>query len=863
MKPEQSQIDLIRTAFEKMQTKEQLLHLLNEAKPMVYGKNVVPYELKQLTWHANSKLGGKRYIEFIIKKKSGADRTINAPIKGLKSIQKTLSFIIQCVFEPHNAATGFVRNKSIVDNARLHKGSKYVYNIDLKDFFPSIDQARVWKCLQLKPFNLTEEFNFKNEDENDNFISKILFQGRSIVRANPFPKTREEKILNYFIIENKIKNGFYNLALDNGSKLIYRIQDSDLVIFKSQSDLDYILKIAESKSKLNSNTIEQNFDQIIEGLIMDNHLPYKQTNRKTIANIISSLCCTEMEVERKNESGDWVKVKRNVLPQGAPTSPVITNIICQRLDHILTGVAKRFGLKYSRYADDITFSSMHNVYQPESDFIIELHRIIAEQGFHINQSKTRLQKQGFRQEVTGLVVNDKVNVQKRYIKQLRMWLYYWERYGEKRAYRFFLQQYIADKGHVKNGKPDMANVISGKLDYLKMVKEADNELYLKLKSRFEKLIAPKIKSVTIPEAEIITQIDTNQVRITLEVYQSPEMNEKLNNSINIPKDTVLPSTIIVPNSIEEVEEFEEVQEDNKPNKLFPHNPMHTISFLKKFKIGDGSGFKELVHDVILSDETIKEILNKVKSHPNFIYHFKKEWISDVSFLNLGILMSVRELIVLFEKEGLPYFQNTKKHPFNNDSVYTKYAKQFKKKYRYGSGSEYSKLQTDIINIFNDQRVPLSSLSFMPDERRFNIRSSFFTWQPAIYNGIRYIVQGISDHSNINGMSSFNPNTKKILVEVERMQAETLSFVELRIFDCMSISKIDSLTLLQFFQGSSAFKFDFRNLCDWIVECDFLDESSKRLNLLNAPECSQSIQAIENLPYSVGGFKHILKFYDVK
>jgi hypothetical protein len=338
------------------------------------------------------------------------------------------------------------------------------------------------------------------------------------------------------------------------------------------------------------------------------------------------------------------------------------------------------------------------------------------------------------------------------------------------------------------------------------------------------------------------------------------MNEKLNNSINIPKDTVLPSTIIVPNS---TEEFEEVSEDNKPNKLFPHNPMYTISFLKKFKIGDGSGFKELVHDVILSDKNIQDILNKVKSHPNFIYHFKKEWIADVSFLNLGILKTVRELIVLFEKEGLPYYQNTKKHPFNNDSVYTKYAKQFKKKYRYGSGSEYSKLQTDIINIFNDQRVPLSSLSFMPDERKFNIRSSFFTWQPSIYNGIRYIVQGISDHSNINGMSSFSPNTKKILVEVERMQEEKLSFVELRIFDCMSISKIDSSTLLQFFQGSSPFKIDFRNLCDWIVECDFLDESSKRLNLLNAPESSQSIELIENLPYSVGGFKHILKFYDVK
>jgi len=366
MKLEQAHIDQIRTAFEKMQSREDLLHVLNEAKPMVYGDKAIPFQLKQLTWYANPKLGRKRYTEFKVKKKSGAERSIHSPVAGLKSIQKTLSFVLQCVYEPHNAAMGFVRDKSIVDNAKLHVGNMYVYNIDLKDFFPSVDQARVWKCFQLTPFNLD-------------------------------------------------RNG-------------------------------------------------------------------------VLANIIASLCCTEMEVERKTETGEWEKVKRNVLPQGAPTSPVITNIVCQKLDYLLSGVAKRFGLKYSRYADDITFSSMHNVYQLESNFLKELHRIIAEQNFHIKESKTRLQKDGYRKEVTGLLVNEKANVQQRYIKQLRMWLYYWERYGYERASGFFLQQYIADKGHVKNGKPDMANVISGKLDYLKMVKSSENLLFTKLSNRYAALI---------------------------------------------------------------------------------------------------------------------------------------------------------------------------------------------------------------------------------------------------------------------------------------------------------------------------------------------------------------------------------------
>ncbi len=409
MKQEQAHINQIRTAFEKMHSREDLLHLLNEVKPLIYGEKAVPFELKQLTWYANSKLSGKRYTEFKIKKKSGAQRSIHSPVKGLKAIQRTLAYVLHCVYEPHKAAMGFVRARSIVDNAQLHAGNNYVYNIDLKDFFPSIDQARVWKTLQLKPFNLNNELNSK------------------LTRVN--------------------------------------------------------------KKQVSS--------------------------RLDIANTIASLCCTEMEVERKIETGEWEKVERNVLPQGAPTSPVLTNIICQRLDYLLSAVAKRFGLKYSRYADDITFSSMHNVYQQDGEFLKELHRIIAEQGFHIKESKTRLQKDGYRKEVTGLLVNEKVNVQQRYIKELRMWLYFWESYGYERASGFFLQQYIVDKGHVKNGKPDMTNVIAGKLDYLKMVKGADNELYHKLKKRFDNLIG-KFDLIN----ELLTRWENKGIEVAMEYYYS-------------------------------------------------------------------------------------------------------------------------------------------------------------------------------------------------------------------------------------------------------------------------------------------------------------------------------------------------------
>ena len=77
-----------------------------------------------------------------------------------------------------------------------------------------------------------------------------------------------------------------------------------------------------------------------------------------------------MEVDRfDKEKNDWKREIKNVLPQGAPTSPVLTNVICSKLDRRLSGIAKRFGLNYTRYADDITFSSSHNVYQEGGEFL--------------------------------------------------------------------------------------------------------------------------------------------------------------------------------------------------------------------------------------------------------------------------------------------------------------------------------------------------------------------------------------------------------------------------------------------------------------------------------------------------------------
>lgn len=356
MKIEQQHINSIKKLFSEMQTKMDFVALLNTANSFLYDKETKPFKLKSLTYYANPLLCKKRYTQFTVRKKTGGERIINSPVKGLKSILKTLNFVLQCIYAPHKAATGFVLGKSVVDNAKIHVGNRFVYNIDIKDFFHSFEKKNIKYGFMIEPFNLG----------------------------------------------------------------------------KKREDLAYL---------------------------------------------IASLCTHQIEIDGEI---------KNVLPQGSPASPTITNILCNRLDRRFSGVSKRFGAKYSRYADDITFSSPHNIYNDEA-FLNEIDKTVKNENLVLNSKKTRLQKDGYRQEVTGLVVNEKVNVKRRYIKQIRMWLYYWEKYGYEKAEQIFAKDYLKDKGHIKSGEPNLAKVLSGKLEYLKMVKGDDDSTYLKLNERFEML----------------------------------------------------------------------------------------------------------------------------------------------------------------------------------------------------------------------------------------------------------------------------------------------------------------------------------------------------------------------------------------
>ena len=116
---------------------------------------------------------------------------------------------------------------------------------------------------------------------------------------------------------------------------------------------------------------------------------------------------------------------KNCLPQGSPASPILSNLICYSLDMRLNGLMKKFGYSYSRYADDMTFSGQKNL-----RFLVPYIRaIITDCGFKINENKLRYQYSFKQQMVTGLVVNNKITIPKKFIKELDNAIYFINKFG--------------------------------------------------------------------------------------------------------------------------------------------------------------------------------------------------------------------------------------------------------------------------------------------------------------------------------------------------------------------------------------------------------------------------------------------------
>lgn len=189
------------------------------------------------------------------------------------------------------------------------------------------------------------------------------------------------------------------------------------------------------------------FDQVYNSAFNTTLFP------KQIGFILTSLCC-----------------RKDTLPQGAPTSPALSNIVMKRFDDYIGNWCFKRGIAYTRYCDDMTFSSnkpLYNVY-------IKVKTMLEDMGFELNSKKTHFVTANSRQSVTGLTVNQRVSVSKDYKRTLRQEIYYALKYGIAESIM------NGDKtDFVKNNTPNTQayyrNLI-GRINYVLQI-EPDNDYF--------------------------------------------------------------------------------------------------------------------------------------------------------------------------------------------------------------------------------------------------------------------------------------------------------------------------------------------------------------------------------------------------
>ena len=166
---------------------------------------------------------------------------------------------------------------------------------------------------------------------------------------------------------------------------------------------------------------------------------------------------------------------KGCLPTGAPTSPMLSNLIFRDIDQKLEELAQNERCTYSRYADDLTFSSNEPFHE---EFLEQLQSCI--QPFTLNTKKTRIKKHTQQQKVTGILVNEKVNIDRKWIKQLRAMLHDLKINGVRKA----------SFKHFKKAKQEsfFINRLRGNIAFLGQVRGICDKEYNKYQVEFDQLV---------------------------------------------------------------------------------------------------------------------------------------------------------------------------------------------------------------------------------------------------------------------------------------------------------------------------------------------------------------------------------------
>lgn len=185
---------------------------------------------------------------------------------------------------------------------------------------------------------------------------------------------------------------------------------------------------------------------------------------------ILAMLCTESprRVVRYAGRKVFVATGPRSLPQGAPTSPALSNAICYRLDARLSGMATKRGWTYTRYADDMTFSASGEAAQSAGRLLARVRHVVAEESFAVNEAKTRVQRCCNRQSVTGIVVNEKPNLPRQHLRRLRAILHRAQTEGleaqNREGHPNFEAWLVGHIAHVTMVHPEQGRALQAALD---------------------------------------------------------------------------------------------------------------------------------------------------------------------------------------------------------------------------------------------------------------------------------------------------------------------------------------------------------------------------------------------------------------
>jgi hypothetical protein len=157
-------------------------------------------------------------------------------------------------------------------------------------------------------------------------------------------------------------------------------------------------------------------------------LGYSREAAIWLARLTTSALPMNTPFERSDPAALLPYLRRH-LPQGAPTSPALANLSAWGLDVRLSGLARSFGANYTRYADDLTFSGPEEFIPSLRDFIPLVSKVIRQERFRVNKKKRKVIRDNARQTVTGVVVNTRLNIDRREFDRLKAILTNCEHHG--------------------------------------------------------------------------------------------------------------------------------------------------------------------------------------------------------------------------------------------------------------------------------------------------------------------------------------------------------------------------------------------------------------------------------------------------